>query len=214
MITSALLAALVPSTRPAILAGFAPPLDTACRRFGIDTPSRQAMFLTQIAHESGGFTRLSESLNYGADKLVPTFGAARISEADALRLGRLPNRPADPAGIANIVYGGEWGRVNLGNTQPGDGWRFRGRGLIQLTGRDVYQRAGDALGLDLLGDPDLLLRPDHAAASAAWFWDWKDCNRFADTGQLTACTRRINGGLKGIEERRTLWVLACKLMGV
>ncbi|KPF84525.1 hypothetical protein IP70_15600 [alpha proteobacterium AAP38] len=214
MITTALLAALVPTTRPIILASFAPPLEAACERFDIGTPARKAMFLAQVAHESGGFSRLSESLNYAVDKLVPTFGPARISEADAARLGRTPTRPADPAAIASIVYGGEFGRVQLGNVQPGDGWRYRGRGLIQLTGRTAYQRAGSALGLDLIGQPDLLLNPDHAALSAAWFWDWKGCNRFADTGELTACTRKINGGLMGIDDRRALWVLACKLLGV
>ncbi|AUN32812.1 glycoside hydrolase family 19 protein [Niveispirillum cyanobacteriorum] len=214
MITPALLSALAPSTRPAIVAPFAPALETACTRFGVDTPSRKAMFLAQVAHECAGFSMLSESLNYAAEKLVPKFGARRISEVDAQRLGRRDGQPADPAGIANIVYGGEWGRLHLGNTQPGDGWLYRGRGLIQLTGRSAYQRAGQALGLDLIGNPDLLLTPGPAALSAGWFWDWKDCNGPADAGQISECTRRINGGQNGIDDRRALWVLACKLLGV
>lgn len=214
MITPALLSALAPSTPPAIVTPFAAPLEAACARFGIDTPARKAMFLAQVTHESAGFSMLSESLNYAAEKLVPRFGAHRISEADAQRLGRRDGQRADPAGIANIVYGGEWGRLHLGNTQPGDGWRYRGRGLIQLTGRQAYQRAGQALGLDLVGNPDLLLTPGPAALSAAWFWDWKDLNRFADTGQIAECTRRINGGQNGIDDRRALWALACKLLGV
>lgn len=214
MITTALLVALAPNTRPVILASFAPALEAACERFAIDNPARQAMFLAQIAHESGGFAQLSESLNYAADKLVSRFGEGRISEADAQRLGRRDGQRADPAGIANIVYGGEWGRRHLGNTHQGDGWLYRGRGLIQVTGRTNYTACGAALGLDLLAVPDLLLSPDHAAASAAWFWRSKDCNSFADAGDITGCTRRINGGLNGIEDRRTLWALANKLMGV
>jgi putative chitinase len=98
--------------------------------------------------------------------------------------------------IAAVVYQGR-----MGNTQHGDGWRFRGRGLIHITGRDNYAECGDALGLPLTERPDLLLRPEHAAASAAWFWYSRGCNEMADETDYAGITRRINGGLNGMADR-------------
>lgn len=97
------------------------------------------------------------------------------------------------------------GRTDLGNTQPGDGSRFRGRGLIQITGRANYAAGGEALGLDLLTHPELLEEPKHAADSAAWFWQSHKLNELADQQLFTAITRRINGGLNGQEERTALY---------
>src|SRR5690606_9297192 len=101
---------------------------------------RAAMFLGQIAVESGQFSTVTESLNYSVDALVKMFGRHRISVPDAERYGRKLGQKANQEALANLLYGGEWGRKNLGNTEPGDGWRFRGRGLKQLTGRDNYRR--------------------------------------------------------------------------
>ncbi len=100
------------------------------------------------------------------------------------------------------------GRQDLGNTEPGDGRRYRGRGLIQITGRANYKACGDALGLDLLGHPELLEEPTNAALSAAWFWDSRNLNELADRGDIRAITKRINGGLNGYQDRQTYLAMA------
>ena len=96
------------------------------------------------------------------------------------------------------------GRVDLGNTEPGDGYRFRGRGLLQTTGRNNYKRTGDALGVDLIASPEKLADPEYAARSAAWFWDEHDLNELADAGNFERITKKINGGLNGYAERVAL----------
>lgn len=106
------------------------------------------------------------------------------------------------------------GRADLGNTQPGDGFRYRGRGLIQITGRANYQRAGDELTLPLIDHPELLAQPDNAALSAAWFWNSHGLNVLADAGDFETITRRINGGLNGLEDREALWKTAKAALGV
>ncbi len=104
------------------------------------------------------------------------------------------------------------GRADLGNTQPGDGSKFRGRGLIQITGRANYAACGEALGLDLINQPTLLELPQHAAMSAAWFWSMKDLNTLADKGDFVKITRRINGGLNGQADRQGLYDKALKVL--
>lgn len=106
--------------------------------------------------------------------------------------------------------------ARLGNTPAadGDGQKYRGRGLIQITGLDNYLRCGEALGLDLVNQPELLEQPQHAAASAAWFWQQKGLSALADRGDFETITRRINGGLNGQAERLVLWARACKVLGV
>ncbi|QXH96157.1 glycoside hydrolase family 19 protein [Pseudomonas ogarae] len=104
------------------------------------------------------------------------------------------------------------GRVDLGNTAPGDGFRFRGRGLIQITGRANYAECGDALGLDLIGQPELLEQPQWAATSAAWFWSSRGLNTLADVGAFDKITRRINGGQNGAADRRALYVRALQVL--
>ena len=104
------------------------------------------------------------------------------------------------------------GRADLGNTQPGDGSKFRGRGLIQITGRANYKACGEALGLDLINQPELLEKPQHACMSAAWFWSMKDLNTLADKGDFVKITRRINGGLNGLADRQALYDKALKVL--
>lgn len=106
------------------------------------------------------------------------------------------------------------GRADLGNNQPGDGFKFRGRGLIQVTGRNNYTLAGRALGLPLIDDPQQLEQPINAARSAAWFWKTHGCNALADAGDFKALTRRINGGLNGLADRQVLWESAKLALGV
>lgn len=183
----------------------------------MDNVKRASMFLGQVHTESGGFLTVVESLNYSADAILKTFGRHRISEADAKKFGRidaevrkrtgwkLADQPAHQNALANILYGREWGRKNLGNTQPGDGWRFRGRGIKQLTGRDNYRRFSRAwLGDEsLLENPDRVANPDGAVASAIWFWRANGLNEIADRGSVDAVTKVVNGGALGLSDRKT-----------
>ena len=180
-------------------------LRDAMGKYGINTPLRKAHFLAQVAHESANFTSTRESLNYSVDALLKLF-PRRIDKATAERIGRKPGQPADQEAIANAIYGGEWGAKNLGNTEPGDGWRFIGRGYIQITGRDNYTAAAKFLGLGgrLLSNPALLESPELAAHSAAYFWNSRALNALADKDDVEGVTRKINGGLNGIDHRREL----------
>lgn len=186
------------------------PVRVACVEFGIDTDLRIAAFLSQCAHESAGFTLLEENLNYRAATMA-TVWPKRFAQlgADGKPLkdaqGRnVPNKFAlaierQPEVIANVVYAS---RMGNGPTESGDGWRFRGRGLKQLTGRDNYARCGAALKIDLVSTPDDLLQPLLAARSAGWFWATNGCSAFADRGDVQGLTRRINGGLIGLSDRQ------------
>lgn len=167
-------------------------LNNACIRWDISSPARVTMFLAQCGHESGGFRSLVEELNYGAAGLRATW-PTRFSAADALAMERQPER------IAERAYGG---RMGNGPEGSGDGYRYRGRGIIQLTGRENYQRAGEAIGLDFVAEPELVERPDWAAATAGWFWATHGCNAFADAGDFLAITKRINGGTNGLADRQ------------
>ncbi|MGQ0452203.1 glycoside hydrolase family 19 protein [Bacillus sp. SS-TM] len=113
--------------------------------------------------------------NYAAENLVPTFGKHRITAQQAAALGRTATQPANQKAIANLVYGGEWGKKNLGNQVAGDGWKYRGRGLKQITGLSNYRSCGQALKLDLVTHPELLEQDDYAARSAAWFYVSRGC---------------------------------------
>lgn len=106
------------------------------------------------------------------------------------------------------------GRADLGNSEPGDGARYKGRGLIQITGRGNYAKASDALGVDFISDPELLERPDYACLSAGWFWATHGLNELADTGDFRKITRRINGGYNGLADRLALWDEAKIALGV
>jgi putative chitinase len=172
------------------------------KKYAINTPKRIAHFLAQIHEETGGFIKLSENLNYTPIGLIETFGTDQISVAQANLYGRTAKHKANQEAIANIVYGGKWGKVNLGNTQVGDGWRFKGRGLIQLTGRANYQAYKDYSGIDVITNPDLASRPDIAIDIAGWFWSIRyNLNPIADINNITSITKKINGGLTNFSER-------------
>lgn len=129
-------------------------------------------FLSEALHESAMLTKMSENLNYRADRLVPLFGSGRITQEQASKLGRIDGQQnADQKGIANVIYGGEWGKKNLGNTEPNDGWDFRGSALIEITGRANFRAAGQAVGRPYEQQPDLLriAGPDAVRASLAWW---------------------------------------------
>ncbi|WEV90004.1 hypothetical protein [Pseudomonas phage PotUPM1] len=184
---------------------FVSAINRAAARYDITSRVRLAAFLAQAGHESAELTLLVENLNYGAAGLANTW-PARFALEPAAR-PRQPNGLAQrlerqPEAIANCVYAD---RMGNGPAASGDGWRYRGRGLFQITGRAQYQRCGRALGLPLVEQPELLERPEHAALSAAWFWENNALNALADAGRFDDITQRINGGQNGRAERRLLW---------
>lgn len=171
-------------------------------KYEINTPLRLSHFFAQLHHESGGFTILKESLNYSVEGLLKTFGRHRISNTQALQFGRTKTRPANQEAIANIIYGGDWGEKNLGNINKGDGWKFIGRGFKQLTGRANYSNLSKDTGLDYLNNPEWLEKEADAIISACWFWKRNNCNFFADKNDIVGLTKKINGGLLGLKERK------------
>ena len=183
-----------------------------CQEFEINTPQRIASFLAQTSHESGGYTMLSENLFYKAATLAAcwpnrfaTLGADKkpIKENGKLVPTAVANSIAGkPELIANLVYSG---RMGNGPAESGEGWKFRGRGLKQLTGKDNYTRCGAALGVDLVTNPDLLLEPMYAAKSAGWFFRVNNLSKFADAEDIKGMTIKINGGLIGYEQRKALY---------
>jgi putative chitinase len=167
------------------------PLNDTFAKYGIDTPKRQAAFIGQCGHESNSFKVLEENLHYSAQALMRVW-PSRFDQATADKYANNPEM------IANKVYGG---RADLGNTQEGDGWKFHGRGVIQLTGRSNYQVCGDALGQPFTTQPELLLEPEWACMSAGWFWNKKGLNALAESEDWTTMTKRINGGTLGLDDR-------------
>ena len=179
---------------------FVPVLNTAMSRYQIVGLKRVAAFIAQVGHESGQLTRLVENLNYSADALRKTW-PSRFNAELASTAARKPEQ------IANIAYGNR-----MGNTAAGDGWKYRGRGLIQITGKKNYGTCGEALGLDLIAQPELLEKPQHACISAAWFWATSGLNTLADLGAFDTITQRINGGQNGAADRQAQYAKALKVL--
>jgi putative chitinase len=207
---------------PAAAAVWVDPLNEAAKRFALAaTRNRLAMFLAQVGHESAGFSRLAENLNYSAQGLAATW-PSRFAEKDAagryVHLANGRNKPNDkalaiarqPELIANQVYAN---RMGNGPAISGDGWKYRGRGLIQLTGRDLYNACGRAIGLDLTFQPHLLERQQWAALSAGWYWLERGLNPVADGGDVRCATRMINGGEHGLADRQQRFERANKALG-
>lgn len=168
-------------------------VNTALGMCGCTTVEHVAQWIAQVGHESGGMSRLVESLNYTPEGLRATW-PARFDEATAQRLGRTASKAADQQGIAEIAYGGR-----LGNVHAGDSWRFRGRGLLQVTGRANYRECGQHLNLDLEQEPSLLEMRSTAALSTAWYWRKHRLTEFG--GDVPSVTRKINGGTNGLDDR-------------
>lgn len=182
-----------------------PHITAAMKEFGITNPVDQAMFIAQCGHESTGFTQLVESFNYSVTGLSGFVKAKRLTQDQASTLGRRPGESALPLArqraIANLVYS-----KRNGNNGPGDGWLFRGRGIIQITGLTNYRDCGNGLKVDLVSLPELLAQDEYAVRSAAWFFSTKGCLRHP--GDLTRITQIINGGQNGIEDRRARFLKA------
>lgn len=170
----------------------------------ITTPQRQAMFLSQLAHESGNFQFTSENLNYSADALRRVFGKYFPTDALAQKYARQPER------IANRVYAN---RMGNGDEASGDGWNYRGRGLIQLTGKDNYAAFARDNNNNALQKPDDVAEAEMAVSSAGWFWATNRLNQLADTGDVKAVTRRINGGYNGLADREAKYNKLMEILG-
>ena len=169
-------------------------------QYGINTKLRICHFLAQVLHESGHLKYKSENLNYSAKTLRSVFGKYFKTDAIANEYARKPEK------IANRVYAN---RMGNGDEASGDGWNYRGRGLIQLTGKTNYANCGKSIGLDLISDPDLLTKSAEACVrSACWFWKINNLNALADKDSATSITKRINGGTNGLADRNKILNLA------
>ena len=178
------------------------PLNQVFVKYDIDTPKRQAAFIGQGSYESANFTHLQENLNYSAQRLMQVWPSRFPYIIAAEPYAHNPEK------LANFVYAGR-----MGNLQDGDGYTYRGRGLIQITGREMYTKCGNALGIDLIDNPDLLLTPEYAALSAGWFWNKHGLNALADAQEYGTMTRRINGGTTGLDDRIVRITQALEVLG-
>ena len=192
MLTTGQLAAIFPSAEAGALEAFISPGLQALTAAGIlDGANRLFYFLAQLGHESNGLTVREENLNYSASRLMQVW-PSRFPTLDVAK--KYENKPEQ---LANFVYGNR-----MGNVDDGDGYKYRGRGYIQLTGRDTYRAIGKVCGLDLEGNPDLASQVAYAPKIACAFWTWKNINPSCDTGDFTAVTQKINGGTNGLADRQ------------
>ena len=208
MLTIPQLSAMMPRANALI---WMPCLLHAFERFEINSPARIAAFLAQAAHESAELTRLTENLNYSAAGLMKTWPKRFPTQAIADQCARQPEK------IANVVYAN---RIGNGPPESGDGWRYRGRGIFQLTGKGNYQETAEALSIDLLAAPEKLEEPSMAARSAGWFWKSRGLNTLADCApgeddiaDFVRITQIINGGRTGLAERVAYWEKAKGALG-
>jgi putative chitinase len=205
MITVELLQQICPKTKRQVLERYAEPLNEVARYYDMfENPKRVAAFLAQLAHESGGFNAVVENLNYSAKGLMTTFKKYFPTEALATQYQRKPEM------IANRVYAN---RMSNGDENSGDGFKFRGRGLIQLTGRANYTRFAQDLGISLEDTVAYLETPAGAVSSAGWFWDNNNLNGFCDRDDFVGLTKRINGGTIGLEDRKHHYHIALEALG-
>ena len=191
-----------PNCNQEVADGLAQCLPAVLEKYSISTPLRVAHFLAQTAHESAGFTHFVENLDYSASGLENTFPKEfrTVKAADYAR---------NPEKIANRVYAN---RMGNGDEASGDGWKFRGRGMIQLTGHENYDAFSNHSGKDAIQDPDLLSEVEGAAESAAWYWLERDINKPADEDDVVMVTKLINGGTLGLDERKHLLEIAKRVV--
>jgi len=208
-VTKAQLLSLAPNARPDYLQTFES-ADQVFAKYGVnDNALRLAHFMAQVLHETGAFTILYESLNYTPQALISLFSRARISVDDANKYGRTDQHVADQKMIGDTIYGGPWGKLNLGNTDTDDGYNFRGTGLLQMTGRGSRTTIGTKLGVDLVNNPANAADPLYLLAIACEEWNEKGCSPFADKDDILTITKKINGGTNGLDSRKD-WLVKTK----
>lgn len=176
--------------------------------YDINTPQRIAAFIAQCAHESGEFMKIKENLNYKASSLRALFGKYFPNDELAAAYASKPNKQE---AIANRIYAS---RMGNGDEKSGDGYRYCGRGIIQLTGKSNYQAFADSLEMSVEDVPEYLATFEGAAQSACWFWESNNLNRFADKGDIKGLTKAINGGYIGLEDRIKHYEHALHVLGV
>jgi len=204
MITLQLLQQIASKTKKELLQVYVEPLNKVCKQYGIlDNHKRVAAFLAQVAHESGGFNFTKENLNYNAKALQSVFKKYYPTEKDAIVHERKPEQ------IANKVYAS---RMGNGDEKSGDGWTYRGRGLIQLTGKENYTKFSESIKKPLKEAVDYLETPEGAVESAAWFWSKNKLNELCDKDDFVTLTKRINGGTNGLEDRKHHYEIALKAL--
>lgn len=204
-ITLNLLKAICPDTKEKVLEKFVEPLNLVGEHFGLfENPKRMAAFLAQIAHESGKFNYTKEVLSYSAQALTKTFKKYFPTIESAEPYARNAEK------IANKVYAN---RMGNGSEESGDGYKFRGRGLIQLTGKSNYQRFASSISKNIDDTVAYLETAEGAVVSAGWFWDINKLNIYADKEDFVGLTRRINGGTLGLEDRKHHYEIALKALG-
>jgi putative chitinase len=193
MVTEGQLRRLFPNAKEATVKIFAAKSKALFQEFGIsDKAIRKEYFLAQIAHETGGLTRSVENLNYSAERLTKIW-PTRFPTIESAR--PFANNPEK---LANKVYSN---RMGNGPPESGDGYRYRGRGYIQITGKDGYRQTGLRAGIDLVANPERAIASEDALRVACAFWKWKDLNPLCDARNFEEVTRRINGGLIGYDDR-------------
>lgn len=194
LVTKDKLSQIMPKAKAQDLDKYLAAINEGLIKYSINTPLRIAHFVAQVAHESGSFKYSSENLNYGAKGLRSTFGKYFQTEELSEEYARQKEK------IANRVYGN---RMGNGDENSGDGWRFRGRGLIQLTGKENYRKFAKDIGIDIDKQPDKVASdPKVAVLAAAWFWDSRKLNNYADKDDVLTITKRINGGTHGLDDRK------------
>lgn len=203
MITLELLQQLFSRTRVDILEKYIDPLINFCEKYEINTPERVAMFLAQVGHESGGLSVVQENLNYRAERLTVVFPKyfRDVNPNDYAR---------NPEKIANRVYAN---RMGNGPESSGDGYRYSGKGAIQLTGKSNYSAFANYIGMELDEVVEYLITPEGAVDSAAWFWTTNNLNHWSDLQDVVTVTKKINGGTNGLEERTHLFQQGMSLLG-
>ena len=184
------------SILPNIPDSFVQPLNDAMDHFQINTPKRQAAFLANVAVESNQCRTTVENLNYSASRLLVVFPSHFAA-------GEVANFDRQPEKIANRVYAN---RMGNGEETSGDGWNYRGRGLIQLTGKANYVACMMGCYLDCVAHPDVLSLPSGASMSAGWFWQTHELNQLADAGQFQAIVEKVNGGFNALAERKAYYL--------
>lgn len=203
MITVPILQVLSPTTKNTILEQYIGPLNDVLPYYDIDTKERAAAFLAQIIHESSGFTRIKENLNYSAAGLIGTFHKQFPTMEIAEQYAHQSEK------IANRAYAN---KLDNGDEASGDGFKFRGRGLIQLTGRANYDKFAGGLGMEIDDCIAYLETPAGATSSAGWFWDDRSLNGYCDRNDFVGLTKRINAALLGLAERQKLYAKALPLL--
>ncbi len=201
-ITPAQLRSIIPTLTSAKAAQYVPALLQTMQEFEINTKQRVAAFIAQTAHESGGYSAFVENLNYSASALSKTW-PTRFPASIATQYAFKPEK------IANRAYAN---RLGNGSEVGGDGWRYRGRGVIQITGRTNYELCGQGLNLPLILSPELLENILYAFRSAGWYWKNNNCNSYVDKGDFVGLTKVINGGTNGLKDREAYYARALKAL--